>query len=234
MHEFGITDPTAASSVFFFGFVDSNTTPHPIRLYIWSDQGNLRPNSGGVPLYANINIQPESLGQWIEFSVPDIVFPDTFWIGLCYSYLVYPPDWYLAFDAYSTDYHTYYNSKGGPDDWLSLANMGLAHPVGIRVYVTDASGIVEEESDMPVSFSFGLKTNPAKDKALFVLTLPKATTISLGIYDVSGRMVDKLVSSTWAAGTYEIPWTADVTAGVYFYKFESSGETTVGKLILVK
>ena len=223
-----------ASSVLFFGFADSNTIPHPIRLYIWNDQGNLKPNSGGIPLYANMNNQPESLGQWIEFSVPDIVLPDTFWIGLCYNYLIYPPDWYLAFDAYMTDHHTYYNSKGGPNDWLALADMGLAHPFGVRVYVTDASGIGEEDVDMSVSFSFGLKSNPAKGKALFDLTLPEAATVSLCIYDVSGRMVDKLASGTRAAGTYEISWIADVTAGVYFYKFESSGETKVGKLILIK
>ena len=91
-----------------------------------------------------MNNQPESLGQWIEFSVPDIVLPDTFWIGLCYNYLIYPPDWYLAFDAYMTDHHTYYNSKGGPNDWLALADMGLAHPFGVRVYVTDASGIGDD------------------------------------------------------------------------------------------
>jgi len=212
----------------------TDSLPYPIRLYIWNDQGNLKPNSAGIPVYANMTNQPESLGQWIEFSVPDIVLPDTFWIGLCYNYLISPPDWYLAYDAYMTDYHTYANSKGGPNDWLAVGEIGFGHPYGVRVYITDAPGIDEQDSDVSVSFSFGLKSNPATDEALFSLTLPEAATISLCIYDVSGRLGDKLASGTRAAGMYEIPWTTGVTAGVYFYEFESSGKTRAGKLILVK
>lgn len=174
------------------------------------------------------------MGQWIAFSVPDVVLPDTFWVGLCYNYLIYPPDWYLAYDSYMTDYHTYINCEGDSNSWSALAEMGFAHPFAVRVYVTDAPGIGEEDSEVSVHFSFGLRNNPARERVLFDLALPEAATISLCIYDVSGRMIDELLSGTKAAGTYEISWTAGAAAGVYFYKFESLGEARVGKVILVK
>lgn len=90
------------------------------------------------------------------------------------------------------------------------------------------------EYGAPIVFSFGLKSNPARGKALFNLALPEAGTISLRIYDVSGRLIDNLVSGRKSAGHYDIPWTSGSTAGVYFYRFESPWKTKIGKLVLVR
>jgi hypothetical protein len=100
--------------------------------------------------------------------------------------------------------------------------------------VIEATGIVEENIVTPTFFSFGLRNNPTKGQAIFNLTLSDDATISLSIYDVSGRLIDNLVSGRKSAGHYDIPWTSRSTAGVYFYKFESPWKTEVGKLVLVR
>jgi hypothetical protein len=88
--------------------------------------------------------------------------------------------------------------------------------------------------DTPLRFSFGLRSNPVKGKALFNLALPEAADVTLRIYDATGRLIDKVISGRQAAGYYEIPWTSNVTAGVYFYSFESTYHSEVGKLVLVQ
>jgi hypothetical protein len=326
-----------ASSVLLF--LNGDSILYPIRLYIWNDQGNLTPNSAGIPLYANMNSQPESPGQWNEFSIPDIILPDTFWIGLCYNYLITPPDWYLAYNTFMIDHHTYINCNGGPNDWSELGETGLAHPYGVRVYVTDVlidvypisidissplpegtilspqatvknigvgtetfdvtceinpggysstetvtdlapgdsfqitfspdftfatgsytvtvytqlpgdvnsvndtlekiiethdPGVTEGYSDRFVQFSFGLQNNPAHGHAVFNLALSEPATVRLTIYDVSGRLVDEVLSEKKAAGYYSIPWTKDVKAGIYFYSFTSARKNSVGKFVLIR
>jgi hypothetical protein len=115
---------------------------------------------------------------------------------------------------------------------------GLAEDVNfendtLEKIIVTYTGIAEANPDKPLSFSFGLKNNPAKNKAIFNLTLPEPASISLQIYDASGRLVDELKTHK-SAGNYEIPWTPKETAGVYFYRFESPIRTEFGKLILIK
>ena len=94
-------------------------------------------------------------------------------------------------------------------------------------------GVMEHE-DIPPSFSFGLRSNPAKGKAVFNLALPHDAIITLRIYDVTGRLIDKPISGRNSAGYYNIPWSPEVSTGVYFYKFESPWQNKVGKIVLVR
>jgi hypothetical protein len=92
---------------------------------------------------------------------------------------------------------------------------------------------IADGGSVPILFSFGLQNNPSKGRALFNLALPEAANIALRIYDVTGRLVDT-ISEKLGAGYHEIQWTSNVTAGVYFYKFESSYRNEAGKLVLVR
>jgi hypothetical protein len=101
------------------------------------------------------------------------------------------------------------------------------------IYVHDL-GICEDGSMIPTSYAFTLKNNPAKNQAVFALSLPEAARVTLSIYDVTGRRIDQVITEKRAAGYYEIPWRAKANAGVYFYSFESPWENKVGKLVLVR
>jgi hypothetical protein len=95
-------------------------------------------------------------------------------------------------------------------------------------------GIAEGSSNIPLSFAFTLKSNPAKGKALFNLALPEAATVTLTIYDISGRMVDNVLCGMRSAGYYEILWDSKTASGIYFYKLVSPWKNEVGKLVLVR
>ena len=99
--------------------------------------------------------------------------------------------------------------------------------------IIEVAGIAEGGLVIPTFFSFGLRNNPAKGKTMFDLVLSEATTATLCIYDVTGRLIDKVLSGKKSAGYYEIPWTSKTT-GIYFYKFESPWKTEVGKLVIVR
>lgn len=102
-----------------------------------------------------------------------------------------------------------------------------------KIIETYDPGIAEGGSVTPASFSFGLRSNPAKGKALFNLALPEASLVALTIYDVSGRVIDKVLSEMKSAGYYNIPWKTKVN-GIYFYTFESSGHKENGKLVILR
>jgi hypothetical protein len=102
-----------------------------------------------------------------------------------------------------------------------------------KVIETYDPGIEEGNYEAPTSFSFDLKNNPANGKIIFNLTLPEPACISLQIYDVSGRLVEKLTTIK-SAGHYEIPWTPKTTAGVYFYSFTSPWKNEAGKIVVLQ
>jgi hypothetical protein len=102
-----------------------------------------------------------------------------------------------------------------------------------KVVIVHDPGVAEGNSEIPQSFSCGLSRNPVKSKALFNLALPEDASITLNIYDVSGRFIDRLISKRMLAGYYQIPWSTKIN-GVYFYFFESKEYRKSGKLIFVK
>jgi len=99
-------------------------------------------------------------------------------------------------------------------------------------FIANFTGIMEHQ-DIPKVFSFGLKQNPTRGKALFSLALPSDAMVNLNIYDVCGRLVAQPLAGKKSAGFYELPWTP-TAAGVYFYNLNSPWQHKIGKLVLLK
>ena len=65
--------------------------------------------------------------------------------------------------------------------------------------------------------------------------LPKEEYVELSVYDVRGKLVDRLVTSTQQEGEHVAEWDAsDMTSGIYFYRLEVGEFTQTKKLILLK
>jgi hypothetical protein len=154
----------------------------------------------------SIKMDPSVGGEWYKKNIPAVNYAND-----TVSYYIY---------AWDIAGHMSKWPEEAPDEYWS--------------FVAGVTG-VEEGNNHPVTFSFGLKNNPAVGKAMFSLALPTDASINLNIYDASGRLIDKLATGRKSAGYYEIPWTSKANAaGVYFYSFESSYKNEIGKLILVK
>jgi hypothetical protein len=93
---------------------------------------------------------------------------------------------------------------------------------------------IAEHGVIPALFSFGLHSNPIIGHAVFYMTLPMDTYLTLNIYDVTGRLIAQPLMGTKSAGYHEVMWETKVSSGVYFYMLDSAWQREKGKLVLLR
>ncbi len=82
--------------------------------------------------------------------------------------------------------------------------------------------------------------NPFNPMATIRFGLAEASILSLGIYDVSGKLIRSLASGRWQAGAHQIEWNGRddrgqmVRSGLYFYRLESEGFLDTKSMVLLK
>lgn len=77
--------------------------------------------------------------------------------------------------------------------------------------------------------------NPFNPTTVISFELPEAAFTRLAVYDVSGRLVDVLVSEEKGAGTHSIEWNAiRVPSGIYFYRLEVGVFVETRRMVLLK
>jgi len=81
--------------------------------------------------------------------------------------------------------------------------------------------------------------NPAREKTMIRFTVPKGVSISLDIYDISGRLLKTLAKGVPGAGSYFVVWDGkneygkEVPGGVYMYTLRAGSYTETRKMLLV-
>jgi len=82
--------------------------------------------------------------------------------------------------------------------------------------------------------------NPFNPTTTIKLTLPRASDVSLRVFNIRGELVRTLVDDRLEAGIHDIVWDGkadrgnQVASGVYFYETKAEGETKISKMALVK
>jgi hypothetical protein len=82
--------------------------------------------------------------------------------------------------------------------------------------------------------------NPFNPLTHIRFTLSRASTVTVGIFDVSGRRVRRLFSGTAASGAHDLAWDgraddgAAMPSGVYFYRLSGDTETHERKMMLLR
>lgn len=82
--------------------------------------------------------------------------------------------------------------------------------------------------------------NPFNPQTMIKIETAKATFIELNVYDIRGRKVRTLVSSTQPAGIYFVPWdgTDDdgnrLTSGIYYYQIRAGDSSDVKRMVLLR
>jgi hypothetical protein len=97
-----------------------------------------------------------------------------------------------------------------------------------------------EGSDSPVqALSFAMpRPNPATSSAALTFTLPRAASVTINVFDVSGRVVSQVVSGDFSAGTHTASWNLldragnRVTRGMYFVRLSADGRVFSHSLIV--
>lgn len=95
---------------------------------------------------------------------------------------------------------------------------------------------VETASVLPREFEFaGTSSNPFRGATTFRFALPEAANVNLSVFDVNGRLVDRLVEEVRAPGFYDIRWEArGVASGAYFIRFSTEKFTKTQRVLLLK
>jgi len=77
--------------------------------------------------------------------------------------------------------------------------------------------------------------NPFNPTTTIEYTIGETSFVRLGVFDVTGRPVAKLVEREQAAGTYSVNFTADnIPSGMYIYRLEAGKYTETRTMLLVK
>jgi len=87
----------------------------------------------------------------------------------------------------------------------------------------------------------GAYPSPFNPRTEIAFEVGAPTSVSLKVYDVSGRLIRTLVrGDRFDTGRHTVTWQGrdnsggQVAAGVYFYRFEAGGHSDVGRVALVK
>jgi plastocyanin len=77
--------------------------------------------------------------------------------------------------------------------------------------------------------------NPSNPSTTIKYELPKASQVSLTVYDILGRVVSVLVNEKKEAGVYEVKFDASgLSSGVYFYRLIAGSNVQTRKLMLLR
>ncbi len=103
----------------------------------------------------------------------------------------------------------------------------LFDPLGTRIWL---------DPDIPDEFALqGPYPNPFNPQASFQIELPSPQNVHLGVYDLTGRLVDQILSAALPAGRSLISWQPQgLSSGLYVVILKSDTQSIVVKAHLIK
>lgn len=117
----------------------------------------------------------------------------------------------------------------------NTAYVTLYNKAGAAQVFTRSSTAGEEG---PGTFAGALEQNapnPFRDQTAIRFTLDAAATVSLKVYDATGREVAALADGPMRAGSHEVQFApSGLAAGVYVYVLDVDGETTSRRMMIVR
>lgn len=106
---------------------------------------------------------------------------------------------------------------------------------------TQVTGVDPVAGGDPLVFSLGQNTpNPFFGQTSIRYVVPRDMTVSLRVYDISGRLVRTLVNGRVSAGATTVAWDGRdgggerVSAGVYLYRLDSGMEASSRKGVVLR
>jgi len=115
----------------------------------------------------------------------------------------------------------------------------LAYAVGtsgtILKYQNNMVGIEKETMSLKEFTLSQNYPNPFNPSTKIIFSIPKSESVSLTVYDASGREATVLVNEFMNAGSHEVSFNGSgLSSGVYFYTIKTNSFTNTKKMILTK
>lgn len=102
--------------------------------------------------------------------------------------------------------------------------------------ITTVSGISNQEAK-PITFKLSQNfPNPFNPSTMISFAVPNKSYVTLEVYDVSGKLVDRLINNELKTeGNYSYEFDGStLSSGMYFYKLTAGNFTETKKMILLK
>ncbi len=125
------------------------------------------------------------------------------------------------------------------DRWIVYPSQ-YSPPIKGNIYRFTPINYVAETKSQLTPISFSVYPVPFTKSLMITYSFAKMEYIKIGIYDILGREVKRLVDGMLKPGNYTIRWNGlddkntKVSAGVYFCRFETIDYKATKKIILLK
>ncbi|MEJ2617793.1 MAG: YCF48-related protein [Ignavibacteriaceae bacterium] len=95
---------------------------------------------------------------------------------------------------------------------------------------------IEDKNEIPATFGLNQNyPNPLNPETKISYSTPRASFITLKIYDILGKEVAALVNEEKPAGSYEVEFNAEgLSSGIYFYQLQAGEFTETKKMVLLR
>ncbi len=131
---------------------------------------------------------------------------------------------------------------GGIEQVYDLGLLELSDNLSWDARLTSATTAVAEGVDaQPMSFQLAQNyPNPFNSATTIKYEIGQGQDVRLGIYNLAGQRVTKLVDAFQPAGSYQIAWKGfdeegrALASGVYIYRLEAEGLSQTRKLLLLR
>jgi hypothetical protein len=125
-----------------------------------------------------------------------------------------------------------YTKSAISQSWFTKGGVGYTFFPGESVVAFDGGEKAARPDQFVLHQNF---PNPFNPTTSLRFSLAAATHIRLSIYDLTGKLVDVLISDYLQAGNHQLVWHAqNQDSGVYLLRLESDTETQIRRLTLLK
>ncbi|MCF6269732.1 MAG: T9SS type A sorting domain-containing protein [Melioribacteraceae bacterium] len=136
-----------------------------------------------------------------------------------------------------------HGNSNSPKDYSYVDPNLLSGNTSYRLKQIDTDGkfeysqIIELKSNLTKEYVLRQNyPNPFNPTTVISYSIPKASFVTIKVYDVLGNVISTLVSKTQNEGSYKLNFDAtNLSNGVYFYKLTTNqGFTDIKKMLLLK
>ena len=135
--------------------------------------------------------------------------------------------WIAYYDESSRDFQIWWPQDVPSRKW--------ANPVFYQKMTLGVMSVAEGDVPKRLTYGLNIKQNPIYKTGVLSFTLPKPSDVEITLYDATGRMVSKLASGKFSAGSHTVRLNASKLAnGVYFVHMKADNFNTVKKVIVLR
>jgi endo-1,4-beta-xylanase len=108
----------------------------------------------------------------------------------------------------------------------------------LREYVENYEPTAIEETVKEVLGEFRVHNNypnPFNPSTQITYDVPTAAHVSIDVFDITGRLVEKLVNNRKSPGSYTVTFNAaNLSSGIYIYRFKAGSYTEFKRMVMIK